>query len=63
MTDTFVLFDERVLWHLAGGTRVREVGAHGREFLVDHRIPGKLWHGNTQCFAEAVEMPVEVIGR
>lgn len=62
-SEPVVLFDDRMIWHLAGGTKIREVGAHGREFTVDQRIPGKLWLGNVPCFAEAVEMPVEVFGR
>jgi hypothetical protein len=60
---TVVVFDERVLWHLAGGTAIREVGAHGREFTIDDHRPGRIWHGHTPCHVSALEMPVEVMGR
>lgn len=55
-----VIFDERVLWHLARGTRIREIGTTGRTFIVG-RIPGQLWVGNTPSLVRVVEMPVEVI--
>lgn len=58
-----VIFNELVLWHLAPGTRFREIGLHGREFTVDNRRPGKLWIGQIPCTLDDVEMPVEVLGR
>lgn len=58
-----LVYDDRILWHLAAGTRFREIGAHGREFVVDGRRPGALWLKNTPCTVEAVELPVEVRAR
>lgn len=54
-----MVFSDLVLWHLAPGTKIREVGTTGREFMVGAR-PGSLWHGNTPCTIEALELPVEV---
>ena len=57
----FVLVvDDRILWHLASGTRIREIGARGRTFIADSRTPGRVWHGAHLCHIQAVEMPVEV---
>lgn len=58
-----VVFDERVLWHLASGTVVRELGVQGRTFVADDRTPGRLWNGIHQCPVHAIEMPVEVSRR
>lgn len=58
-----LVYDDRILWHLAAGTRFREIGSRGREFVVDGRRPGALWHKNTPCTISAVELPVEVRGR
>jgi hypothetical protein len=52
-----LVLDDRVLWHLAPGTKITELS--GREFTVGAR-PGSLWHGNTPCGIEALELPVEV---
>ena len=56
-----VVFDDRVLWHLAPGTRIREIGTLGRTFTVATR-PGSLWLGLTPCTVEALELPVEILG-
>jgi hypothetical protein len=55
--QSVLVFDDRVLWHLAQGTRITELS--GRVFLVGSK-PGHLWHGNTPCTVEALELPVEV---
>ena len=57
-----VLFDSNAIWHLAGDTVFREISS-GREFIVDGRRPGVLWHGKTPCRVDVVEMPVEVKAR
>lgn len=62
-TKNVVVYNELVLWHLAPGTRLREIGVHGREFTVDRRRPGKLWLGAVPCTLDDIEMPVEVMGR
>ncbi|MDV8022310.1 hypothetical protein [Rhodococcus sp. IEGM 1330] len=57
---TVVVFDDRVLWHLASGTKIREIGAQGRTFIADSRTPGRVWHDTSLCTIGAIEMPVEV---
>lgn len=57
---TVVVFDDRVLWYLASGTKIREIGAHGRTFVADSRTPGRVWHDTSLCSIAAIEMPVEV---
>jgi hypothetical protein len=52
-----MVFSDLVLWHLAPGTKITELS--GRVFTVGAR-PGSLWHGNTPCTVEALELPVEV---
>lgn len=61
--ELVVVYDDRVIWHLAPGTKVRELGRLGRQFIVDKKMPGKLWLGSTPCAVSDLEMPVEVIGR
>lgn len=55
-----LIYDDKILWYLAAGTRFREIGSHGREFVVDGRRAGVLWHKTALCTVAAVEMPVEV---
>ncbi|MDI9914399.1 hypothetical protein [Rhodococcus sp. IEGM 1379] len=61
--ESVVVYDDRVIWHFAPGTKIRELGNTGREFIVDKKMPGKLWLGSTPCQVSDLEMPVEVIGR
>lgn len=58
-----LIYDDRILWHLAAGTRFREIGAQGREFVVDGRRAGVIWLNATPCTIAAVELPVEVRAR
>ena len=44
---------------LTPGTRIRELGATGRLFIVGAR-PSQLWHGDTPCHPSVLELPVEV---
>ncbi|BDB62392.1 hypothetical protein [Rhodococcus sp. RDE2] len=53
-----VIFDSRILWHLAKGTRFVELDS-GRVFTVGDR-PGRLWRGNTPCSVESIDMPVQI---
>lgn len=55
-----VIYDSRLLWHLAPNTRVRELDS-GRDFTIG-TAPGKLWHGNTPCTLAVLDMPVLVRG-
>ena len=57
----FVLVvDDRILWHLASGTRIRGNADRGRTFIADSRTPGRVWHGAHLCHIQAVEIPAEV---
>lgn len=61
-----VVYNPDMLWHLATGTTVREIGSGGRTFTADARTPGRLWYGTKpehQAPVHALEMPVEVFGR
>ena len=58
--DFTVVVDDRILWHLSSGTKIREIGAHGRTFIADSRTPGRVWHGAHLTHISAIEMPVEV---
>lgn len=53
-----VIFDSRILWHLAKGTRFVELDS-GRVFTIGDR-PGRLWRGNTPCTVDALDMPVQI---
>jgi hypothetical protein len=55
-----VIYDDRTLWHLAPDTTFREIGKHGRTFVVGS-TPGRVWVGAIPCDIDSVEMPVEVI--
>lgn len=55
-----VIFDDRVILKLRPGTRFVEISS-GREFTVGDR-PGQLWHGNTPCDIDCLELPVQVTG-
>lgn len=48
------------IWGLAAGTRIRELGSMGRMFTVGVG-QGQLWHGETPCKADCVELPAVVI--
>ncbi|MEE2058944.1 hypothetical protein [Rhodococcus artemisiae] len=54
-----VIHDDRVLWRFKAGIRLREVES-GRTFLTTI-TPGRLWHGETPCSIDDLELPVEVI--
>ena len=56
-TREVTVIDDRVLWHLTPGTVITELS--GRQFTVA-ATPGRLWHGNTPCGIEALELPVVV---
>ncbi|WP_143545304.1 hypothetical protein [Rhodococcus sp. 15-649-2-2] len=58
-----MVWDEQSLWRLPAGTRFREIGRLGREFIVDDHRPGVLWLGSTPCPVAVVELPVEVVTR
>jgi hypothetical protein len=58
--STVVVYDDRLLWLLASGTKVREIGGRGRTFIADSRTPGRVWHDTSLCTIGAIEMPVEV---
>ncbi|OZE35654.1 MULTISPECIES: hypothetical protein [unclassified Rhodococcus (in: high G+C Gram-positive bacteria)] len=58
-----MVWDEQSLWRLDPGTRFREIGRLGREFIVDDHRAGVLWHGPTPCPVAVVELPVEVVTR
>lgn len=59
-SDFALVYDDRFLWYLASGTKIREIGAHGRTFIADSRTPGRVWHGAHLTHISAIEMPVEV---
>lgn len=59
-TKTRVLVDVNQVWQLPPGARFREIGALGRMFTVGARS-GQLWHGETPCGVEAVELPVVIV--
>lgn len=63
LMEPVVVYDDRMIWHLAAGIKIREVGKGGRVFVVDKTRPGRLWLGSTPCAVSDLEMPVEVIGR
>lgn len=59
-----VIFDMRQIATLPSGTKVREIGVHGRTFIIDQHTPGRVWygeHGEHPCPIHALDMPVEVI--
>ena len=58
--DFTLVIDDRILWHLSSGTKIREIGAHGRTFIADSRTPGRVWCGAHLTHISAIEMPVEV---
>ncbi|WP_127953671.1 hypothetical protein [Rhodococcus xishaensis] len=58
--STRVLVDGTEVWNLPEGTRFRELGSLGRTFTVGVR-QGHLWHGETPCGVEAVELPVVIV--
>lgn len=54
-----VIHDDRLIWQLKPGIRLREVES-GRIFQTT-LTPGRLWHGETPCSIDDLELPVEVI--
>lgn len=63
---TVVVYNPDMLWHLASGTKVRELGSLGRLFTADARTPGRLWYGTKpehQAPIHSIELPVEVFLR
>lgn len=53
------IHDDRALWLLKAGVTLREVDS-GRTFHTT-LTPGRLWHGETPCSIDDLELPVEVI--
>ncbi|RVW06531.1 hypothetical protein [Rhodococcus spongiicola] len=58
--ETRLLVDALQIWKLPKGTKFCELGSLGRTFTVGVRS-GQLWHGDTPCGVEAVELPVVIL--
>ena len=59
-----VIYDMRQIPLLPTGTKIREIGVHGRTFILDRNTPGRVWygmHGEHPCPIHALDMPVEVL--
>lgn len=54
-----VVHDDRELWSLLPGTKIRELYGPRRELTVG-LTPGRLWHGEHPVPINDIEMPVEV---
>lgn len=54
-----VVHDDRELWHLSPGTKIRELYGPRREMTVG-LTPNRLWHGEHPVPIHDIEMPVEV---
>lgn len=62
MTSThppLVIHDDRELWALTPGTKLRELYGPRREMTVG-LTPNRLWHGANPCSIDDLELPVEV---
>lgn len=59
--DAPLLVDDRELWALKPGTKVREIDGPRRDLIVG-LSPQWLWHRDHPVPIGDVEMPVEVVG-
>ncbi|MBX4168079.1 hypothetical protein K3M35_05280 [Rhodococcus sp. DMU2021] len=55
------ILDDRELWTLPAGSKVRELNSPRRELIVSPYSHQWLWHGEHPVPINDIEMPVEVI--
>jgi len=55
------ILDDRELWALPAGSKVRELDGPRRELIVSPYSHQWLWHGEHPVPINDIEMPVEVI--